>query len=331
VDNQAHVTDSNKSDVRAIQNSNTTQALLDDLKERGYELRAKDGKLYTDPKGPPITPVIHWALQANYGKLVKLLSPPVTDTDVVPGFDVRKDNTDWSRVGHLTPKRGDEMKQAIAEYRQSYQDAREVVKAAAPENAIDGIIMVGVEADKRKPGRDREAERRIEASKKGTSCGACGKATLDGQTVYAKCRVYAGMWGGLTPHPGPRFVNATVCGACAPEYMRKPLDSYFDTQIDAKGTTARVYYGPGVAEMPCPTCQRPVRYDRTGRWQPRVFCCYRCEYTYHNQRRSQRDEHLRHKVCEVCSKEFTARRAHTKTCSAACKQKAYRQRKKVAD
>jgi predicted GIY-YIG superfamily endonuclease len=51
---------------------------------------------------------------------------------------------------------------------------------------------------------------------------------------------------------------------------------------------------------------------------------------WYNRRRSESRQHLRQKVCEVCSKEFTATRAHTKTCSPACKQKAYRQRKKAA-
>jgi predicted nucleic acid-binding Zn ribbon protein len=36
----------------------------------------------------------------------------------------------------------------------------------------------------------------------------------------------------------------------------------------------------------------------------------------------------RQKVCEVCGKEFTATRRDAKTCSARCKQEAYRQRRK---
>jgi hypothetical protein len=212
VGNQAHVTDSNSANVGAITNSNTTQALLDDLKERGYKLTVgENGNLYTDPKGPPITPVIHWALQANYGKLVKLLSPPVTDSNVVPGTNVRKDNTDWSKVRDLKPARGEEMNRAIAEYRQAYQDASEVVAAANPENAIEGMLMVSEEANKRKPARDREAIRRIEAAKGGGLCAKCGRAFAGGERVYSKVRVYAGMWGGLTPHPGPRFQDASVC------------------------------------------------------------------------------------------------------------------------
>jgi predicted nucleic acid-binding Zn ribbon protein len=36
------------------------------------------------------------------------------------------------------------------------------------------------------------------------------------------------------------------------------------------------------------------------------------------------------KVCEVCGEEFTATRRDQKTCSRACKQKAYRRRRKEA-
>jgi hypothetical protein len=323
------VTDGNKSPGSTISNGNTTQALLDDLEARGYKLSVNErGNLSTEPDGPPMTPVIWHALQANYTKLVRLLKPPVADSNVVTETNVRKDNTDWSKVVNLTPERGEERERVVHEYRALCQAVDVVVKAAGPKDFIEGMMMHSVEMDKRGSGRDIEAERRIEAAKKGGACGGCGRALSDGETVYAKVRVYAGMWGSLTPRPGPRFEAVSVCKGCAPKYMSTPLSSSFETQIDAKGSTVRTYYDAGVAEMPCATCQRPVRHERTTRWQPRVYCCYRCEYTYHNRRRSERDEHLRQKVCEVCAEGFTATRAHAKTCSPACKQKAYRQRRK---
>jgi hypothetical protein len=325
------VTDGNKSPGSTISNGNTTQALLDDLEARGYKLSVNErGNLSTEPDGPPMTPVIWHALQANYAKLVRLLRPSeahVTNSSCEPNPHVRKDNTDWSRVADLMPARGEEFDKALHEYRHAYQAASEAVKASESEGFAEGFMLHCREMDKLRSGRDHEAKRRIEASKKGGACGGCGRALKDGETVYARCRVYAGMAGGLMSRPGPRFEAVSVCEGCAPKYMSAPLSSSFETQIDAKGSTVRTYYGAGVAEMPCATCQRPVRHKRTARWQPRVYCCYRCEYTYHNRRRSQRDEHLRQKTCEVCSEEFTATRAHAKTCSPACKQKGYRQRK----
>jgi hypothetical protein len=330
VENQPPVTDGNKANGQTITNSNTTQALLDDLEARGYKLSVNEnGNLCTDPKGPPITPVIWHALQANYGRLKQLLTKDVTDSNVVTEPNVRKDNTDWSRVADLKPARGEEMKRAIAEYRQSFQAASEVVKAAAPENPFDGMMMLSLEADKRKPARDREAQRRIEAAKKGGLCAKCGRALKDGETVYTKVRVYAGMWGGLTSHPGPRYEAVSVCGDCAPEWMADPDGS---NEYTIAGKTIRVPHVERVVERACATCERPVVYQLTRRDDYKVrpvFCSYRCEYTYHNRRRSRREQHLRQKVCEVCAKEFTATRAHTKTCSPACKQKAYRERNKA--
>jgi hypothetical protein len=322
------VADGNSSAAQKIQNSNTTQALLADLEARGYKLSVNErGNLSTEPDGPPMTPVIWHALQANYTKLVSLLRPKdVTNSNREPEPNVRKDNTDWSRVADLMPARGEERERAVAEYRALSQVVNVAVKAAGPKDFIEGMMMHSVEMDKRRSGRDIEAERRIEAAKKGGACAKCGKALEDGETVYAKCRVYAGMWGSLTPRPGLRFVPAPVCEGCAPKWMSQPKTF---NEYTINGRTVRVPEHGRVGERPCSTCERPVVYELTRRdYHGRhVFCSYRCQYTYHNRRRSQRDEHLRQKVCEVCGVEFTATRAHAKTCSPACKQKAYRRRR----
>jgi hypothetical protein len=91
-----------------------TQALLDDLEERGYKLTVgENGTLCRSEatKGPPITPVIYWALQANYRKLVKLLSPPVTH-----GESEMSARAETSRSLTVTPemKRLDEIRRRQA-------------------------------------------------------------------------------------------------------------------------------------------------------------------------------------------------------------------------
>jgi hypothetical protein len=60
----------------------------------------------------------------------------------------------------------------------------------------------------------------------------------------------------------------------------------------------------------------------------RTFCSDACGRAYHNQSRKEKRAEERKKVCEICGEEFTATRRDTKTCSAGCKQKAYRRRKK---
>jgi hypothetical protein len=57
-----------------------------------------------------------------------------------------------------------------------------------------------------------------------------------------------------------------------------------------------------------------------------TFCSDRCRWTFHNRRRSQRTAAKREKACEICGKQFTSARNDAKTCSKACRQKAYRQR-----
>jgi hypothetical protein len=333
------VTDENKSPGVKIRNGNarkdirSPEALLEDLEERGYKLSARDGRLYSEPDGPPIMPVIWHALQANYKKLVRLLSEDVgedvTDTNCAADAKIKKDNTDWSKVADLQPARGEERDRVLAEYVEANRASSDAVKAAGPKDFVQGMMMHWREMDKRRSGRDREAKRRIDTSKKGEACGRCGRALKEGETVYAKCRVYAGMAGGLMSHPGPRYEAASVRKGCAPEWMAEPK-GYNEYTIG--GRTVRVPESRGVGERPCSTCERPVVYELTRRayYRRQVFCSYRCQYTYNNRRRSRRRQRRREKVCEVCSIEFTAKRADAKTCSAACKQKAYRTRAKLA-
>jgi hypothetical protein len=93
---------------------------------------------------------------------------------------------------------------------------------------------------------------------------------------------------------------------CAPEFMSRDLRRF--------------------EKRACVACGRKVVLERR-RGRMRVFCSPWCEGTYYNRRRSKREQYLREKVCEVCGEEFTATRRDAKTCSPACKQKAYRRRK----
>lgn len=92
------------------------------------------------------------------------------------------------------------------------------------------------------------------------------------------------------------------------------------------------FYNPRLdrcERRPCDTCERLVVWRFTGRdhYRRHVFCSERCQWTYYNTARNERAACAREKVCEACGQSFTATRRDAKTCSAACKQKAYRQRK----
>jgi hypothetical protein len=80
----------------------------------------------------------------------------------------------------------------------------------------------------------------------------------------------------------------------------------------------------------CGTCGRRVTKESHKRHLTHFFCCERCEYAHYTRQRAKRRVAAREKVCEVCSKGFTASRKDAKTCSPACKQKAYREREKAA-
>jgi hypothetical protein len=80
----------------------------------------------------------------------------------------------------------------------------------------------------------------------------------------------------------------------------------------------------------CPTCGRKVIMDMTKRIEEEeqwfLYCSEVCRLQHRNVLRRKYPSKL---VCEVCGTAFTAKRSDAKTCSAACKQKAYRTRKKI--
>ena len=80
---------------------------------------------------------------------------------------------------------------------------------------------------------------------------------------------------------------------------------------------------------PCGTCGQVMTVvEGAGQYFRRLhlFCSGRCRGLHYNHVRSERGARAREKVCAVCGEEFTAKRADAKTCSPACKQKAYRRR-----
>ncbi len=161
----------------------------------------------------------------------------------------------------------------------------------------------------------REARmRRFYAKKDGGMCAKCGGDLGPQEPVYIAC-----VWAGYLPLGGYSRRYAPTCAGCAPSTM--------------KGEGPR--YAPRLdrcERLPCDTCERPVVWRPTRRdyYRRHVFCCERCQWTYHNGARNARNARAREKVCEVCEEPFTAARRDAKTCSPACKQKAYRRRKGAA-
>ena len=161
---------------------------------------------------------------------------------------------------------------------------------------------------------EKEAQRLAEeASRTAEQCGQCGRAFGEGAAVYFAPKVYVGM---ATLVREPRFQSTAVCEGCAPKYL-------LEREHDRTGWYTFI-------NEPCGTCGRQVVSRTTHgmyRLRRHVFCCARCQWTHHNTVRNERGARAREKLCEACGEEFTAKRADAKTCSPACKQKAYRRRR----
>lgn len=83
----------------------------------------------------------------------------------------------------------------------------------------------------------------------------------------------------------------------------------------------------------CPGCSRTVHLLSGKRWS--FFCSDRCRNRIHGA--NHRANHPRRKTpkvivqCLACGDNFVPKRAGAKTCSSACRQRAYRQRRDVTD
>jgi hypothetical protein len=158
------------------------------------------------------------------------------------------------------------------------------------------------------------------------TCGCCGCELTAREPAYFGAEVYVGMWPLFWDHiKKPQickvhYVRTVLCGSCVPEWLSAERGD--------------------VATQLCAYCERPMISRLELSELQNAFCSARCQRAYHKQlRKDKREEELkkarkkraeeRNKACEVCGKEFTATRRDAKTCpGGACKQKAYRRRKK---
>lgn len=149
--------------------------------------------------------------------------------------------------------------------------------------------------------RRERFERATRAREAAETCGECDRRLGSAESVYIR-RLFIG--------PG-RYATAPVGGCCAgdPGDYRRPAEA-------------------------CEHCERSVTRAAEVRCVGHVLCSRRCTRAFynalHNARRKEFNRANRQKTCSVCGEEFPTARSDAKTCSAACKQKKYRQRKKGA-
>jgi hypothetical protein len=146
---------------------------------------------------------------------------------------------------------------------------------------------------------EEEQRRRKESRKSGKVCASCG-TDLTYQTAYRAQRY------GDEP-----FVM--LCEKCAPDWL-----------TSFAGKPSRIVQPVHVHWWHCAGCGRDVVFGMSaGQYRERVYCSDDCRAAY---RRKRKESQPHTNTCEVCAKEFTSKRSDAKTCSSACRQKAYRQR-----
>jgi hypothetical protein len=152
------------------------------------------------------------------------------------------------------------------------------------------------------------------------SCENCNAALgrYDGCIVW-----YQQRQGDLNYSVG--YVAVRGCAACAEEGLNAELRS----RPFSLGAALRVLSGkkePYVRDTYCERCGRAIVFvtltKYSGPYQRIAYCSEACR---------EAKVYAPEKVCEVCGTAFTPNRRDAKTCSVACKQKAYRQRKAKAD
>lgn len=210
------------------------------------------------------------------------------------------------------------------------------------------------------PGREeREAAwaRRREAARTAGVCGRCGRSIGPAEPVWWGD---VPLWSGHFPDdppPGARLVELERAfgGPRAPRVRYEPAPrcaschEAAEREAEAERAALTARWGreppwapqPAPALRPCESCGRPVsrRAGRRevsgrhiGRWvTPAHACSDRCLHALYDARRPTRTEAgaaRAHKTCPVCGEAFDGTRRDQVTCSPACRQKAYRRRRR---
>lgn len=127
-------------------------------------------------------------------------------------------------------------------------------------------------------------------------------------------------WGDVAPS----YTQTRGCVECADSALNEELGGRPFSLRRALGYNAGK--GPHIRQTQCHQCERGVLFvtltKYSGRYTRVAYCSDHCRDA--NKKRVRPP-----KICKACSVRFIPTRADAKTCSAACKQKLYRQRRKL--
>jgi hypothetical protein len=168
-------------------------------------------------------------------------------------------------------------------------------------------------------GFDEAAWRREYAEKQAEKQAARRRARVESRETGKVC---AECGGDLSRRPAYRVSDygspfVMMCEECAPEWL-----------VSGRGKPMRIIPEVEVHAWDCAGCGRQVVFGMSpNQYRKRVYCSDECRRTW---RRNPKNREPYTNTCEVCGREFEAKRSDAKTCSPACRQKAYRQRRTVA-
>jgi hypothetical protein len=150
----------------------------------------------------------------------------------------------------------------------------------------------------------------------GDVCGKCGQELPGSDTVY---RIIVRV-------PNPQYTqNPSFAAKTINELTTSCRECWLAATTRMTESQISAYKA-----LPCPQCHRLV-IAKARRRPEKHFCCEMRKRRYYtrlqtNQISAERLADRQDMLCEVCGQPFTPARSDAKTCSAACKQKAYRQR-----
>ncbi len=108
-----------------------------------------------------------------------------------------------------------------------------------------------------------------------------------------------------------------LCSRCAP--------SSRSSELVLRGVRLSLPGAQHAPERLCETCRRGVVLVNDARWRRHCFCSERCEWRFYNRLAAARRAEARGpKVCP-CGRPFIGTRRDARFCSAACRQRAYRE------
>jgi hypothetical protein len=139
-------------------------------------------------------------------------------------------------------------------------------------------------------------------------------------TKAKKAAGCCGRCGGVIAPGAPVWIGAVSCrGYYQQDYvtLEAPL---CENCRDYRTWRPTRYFPP----RPCENCKRPVHLRQTRRVR-RVVCSDGCRKALYRAQYFRR-KGSRARRCDVCGEVFTQTRSDAKTCSPACRQKAYRRR-----